>query len=92
MEIKRKEKKKFYINEGLFYSSEKMSLYYPHIIKGNAKENHASLFLPKDNKKLNIFDFQYSNKTENYDDIFMLTLKMRIQEFNENENTNDFGF
>jgi hypothetical protein len=68
-----------------------MSLYYPHIIKGNRKNNHASLFLPKDNQKLNITDFQYSNRVET-EDIFMLTLKKRIQEFNENKNTKDFGF
>ena len=74
MEIKRKENKKFYINDGLFYSNEKMSLYYPHIIKDSIKNIPASLFLPKDNNKLNIYDFQYSNKTED-DDIFMLTLK-----------------
>ncbi len=48
------------------------------------------MFLPKDNNKLNIFDFQYSDKTET-DDIFMLNLKMRIQELNENK-TKDFGF
>jgi len=49
------------------------------------------LFLPKDNNKLNIYDFQYSNKTED-DDIFMLTLKKRILDFNENKTTEDFGF
>lgn len=91
MEIKRKENKKFYINDGLFYSNEKMSLYYPHIIKDSIKNIPASLFLPKDNNKLNIYDFQYSNKTEN-DDIFMLTLKKRILDFNENKTTEDFGF
>ncbi len=91
MEIKRREKKKFYINEGLFYSGEEMSLYYPHIIKGNSKNNYASLFLQKDNNKLSENDFQYSNKGE-IDDIFMQTLRLRIQEFNEGKNTNDFGF
>ena len=91
MEKMKKENKKFYINKGLFYSNEKMSLYYPHIIKDNTKKNLASLFLPKDKNKLNIFDFQYSNITEN-DDIFILTLKKRIQEFNENKKTEDFGF
>ena len=91
MEIKRKENKKFYINEGLFYSNEKMSLYYPQIIKDSTKNIPSSLFLPKDNNKLNIYDFQYSNKTEN-DDIFRLTLKKRIQDFNENKSTEDFRF
>ena len=91
MEIKRKENKKFYINDGLFYSNEKMSLYYPHIIKDSIKNIPASLFLPKDNNKLNIYDFQYSNKTED-DDIFMLTLKKRILDFNDNKTTDDFGF
>jgi len=92
MSLKRKKNRKFYLNEGLFYSGEAMSIYYPHIIKDNSKKNYASLFLEKDNNKLGVYDFQYINKTENNDDIFMLTLKLRIKEYNEGKKTNDFGF
>ena len=90
----KKEDEQFIINENIFYSKSKMSLYYPHILK---KSNDIrSIFLNEAQKKLNARDFQYCTIHDNKDSVFMKILERRIQQFNENEfkkeNEKKFGF
>ena len=91
MKSENKTNKRFYLNDGLFYSKEKMSIYLPHLIKDKKSNNSISIFLANDNINLKEKDFQYSNYTE-IEDIFLLTLRKRIDQFNLNENSEDFGF
>ena len=91
MESENKTNKRFYLNDGLFYSKEKMSIYFPHLIKNKKINGSISIFLPNDDINLKEKDFQYSNYTE-IEDIFLLTLKKRIEQFNLNETSEDFGF
>jgi hypothetical protein len=88
-----------FINEYMFYSPFRISLYAPHIIRG--KNGIISLLLSKD---LNISDFQcdkYYKKNNN--NIFLKTLIKRIKEYNklrknkgaiddDNYNEKIFGF
>jgi len=90
-----------FINEYLFYSPCRISLYAPHIIRG--RNDIVSLLLPK---KLFLSDFQFSEfykkfkkieKIENFEienDLYLKTLENRIQAYNNGVNYNEkiFGF
>ena len=86
--------KQFIINENMFYSKPKMSLYYPHILK---KTNDIrSIFLNDAQKKLNVKDFQYCAFHNNEHCLFIKILQRRILQFNDNKfnknNEKNFGF
>ena len=72
--------KKIYYNKYMFYSSDKISIYFPHILK--EKNDITSILLS--NKKLNSSDFQYTkfNFRRIYNDIYLLILNKRIEEYN----------
>jgi len=90
-----------FINEYLFYSPYRISLYAPHIIRG--RNDIVSLLLPK---KLFLSDFQFSEfykkfkkieKIEGFEienDLYLKTLENRIQAYNNGVNYNEkiFGF
>ena len=87
-----------FINEYLFYSPNRISLYAPHIIKG--RNYIVSLLL---SKKLFLTDFQFSElykkfkkieKIEIEIDLFLKTLVNRIEAYNNGVNYNEkiFGF
>ena len=70
---------KIYFNKYMFYSSNKISLYFPHILK--EKNDITSILLS--NEKLDKFDFQYTYFDDKiYEDIFLLLLQKRIDEYN----------
>ena len=70
-----------FYNKFMFYSSNKISLYSPHIIK--TTNNILSIYLNKEQKLLNISDFQYADYNKYIDnDIFKELLQKRIKEFN----------
>ena len=97
-----KSKDKIFYNKCMFYSSNKISLYCPHIIK--TSNDIISIYLTEEQKKLNLSDFQYKDYYKNINnDIFLDLLKKRINQFNhfkknkgiiEDNNYNDkiFGF
>ena len=69
-----------FINEYMFYISNRISLYAPHIIRG--RNDIISILLSKD---LILYDFQYAvyyNKMNIFNDIFLKTLIKRIKEYN----------
>ena len=92
--------KTIFFNEYLFYSKDRVSIYSPHILK--SKKNVTSIFL-LEKEKLDLLDFQYSNKHKNMNDIFFTILKRRIKELNnlmergvnieeDEKNKKKFGF
>ena len=72
---------KFLENRLMHYSNNKMSIYYPHVIK--TKNDITSIFLDENQKKLSIYDFQYIYSHQNEEHIFKKLLEKRISEFNE---------
>jgi len=72
---------KIYLNEYMFLSIDKISIYTPHIIKNT--NNLKSILLPKEEKELKLSDFQYlETHKEINNDIFLEILKNRIKQFN----------
>ena len=80
-----------FINEYMFYSPYRISLYAPHIIR--ARNDITSLLLSKD---LNFSDFQYAEYYEkNNNFTFLMTLLKSIKEYNDDDNDYNekiFGF
>ena len=72
---------KFLENRLMHYSNNKMSIYYPHVIK--TKNDITSIFLTENQKKLSIYDFQYIYSHQNKEHIFKKLLEKRISEFNQ---------
>ena len=72
--------KTIFFNEYMFYSKERISIYSPHILKGN--KNVTSILLPEEQKKFDLSDFQYTKNHKNNNDIFLKTLEKRIGEMN----------
>ena len=64
----------------MHYSNNKMSIYYPHVIK--TKNDITSIFLIENRKKLFIYNFQYIYFHQNEEHIFKKLLEKRISEFN----------
>ena len=80
-----------FINEYMFYSPNRISIYAPHIIR--ATNDIVSLLISKD---LNWSDFQYSlYYKKNNNDTFLKILLKRIKEYNDADtdyNEKKFGF
>ena len=72
--------KTIFFNEYMFYSKERISIYSPHILKGN--KNVTSILLTEEQKKFDLSDFQYTKNHKNNNDIFLKTLEKRIGEMN----------
>jgi hypothetical protein len=68
---------KFLENRLMHYSNNKMSNYYPHVIK--TKNDITSIFLTENQKKLSIYDFQYIYSHKNEEHIFKKLLEKRFQ-------------
>ena len=71
----------FVMNENIFYSKYKMSIYSPHILK--EKNNITSIFLDENQRKLSIYDFQYMYSHNKNGNIFQELLEKRVSQFNE---------
>ena len=68
---------KFLENRLMHYSNNKMSIYYPHVIK--TKNDITSIFLIENQKKLSIYDFQYIYSHQNEEHIFKNFWKKEFQ-------------
>ena len=68
---------KFLENRLMLYSNDKMSIYYPHMIK--TTNNITSIFLDENQKKLSIFDFLYIYSHQNKEHIFKNFCKKEFQ-------------